>query len=52
MEVQIKFMMRTAHYTHLDYEKSADIMKELDTQPVTAYFKVPAQRNWKTRNIS
>jgi hypothetical protein len=34
MAAEMKFMSRTADYTHLDYKWNLDIMKELNMQPV------------------
>jgi len=39
MAAEMKFMIRTAGYAHLDYKKNLDIMKELNTQPVMDFIE-------------
>jgi hypothetical protein len=34
MAAELKFMRRTADYTHLDYENNSGIMKELNKKAV------------------
>jgi hypothetical protein len=42
-EAEIKFM---ASYSHLDYKKNLDIMKELNMQPVTEVIE-NYRSNWE-----